>query len=63
MNIDTYSLSDFEPGDRVWCFHPGTLGVMYWGTVEKIGRKYLTVRMAPTGDAYRIPPSDVGERA
>lgn len=61
MSVDTYQLSDFRTGDQVWAFHPRTLGVMYWGTVETVGRKWLTVRMAPDGRSYRIRPGDVGE--
>lgn len=59
--IDTYTLADFKVGDRVKAFHPQTMGVMHWATVEKVGRKALTVRWHVTGRTGFLRTRDVSE--
>lgn len=59
--IDTYTLDDFRVGDRVRAFHPRTLGVMHWGSVTRVGRKWLTVAFRTAPGVYRIDPRDVSD--
>lgn len=63
MTVDPlYNLADFQVGDRVHAFHPGTLGVCHWATVEKVGRKWLTVQWHVTGKVGRVLAADVINR-
>lgn len=56
---------EMNPGDRVE-LHPATDRWMRgdrFGTVEKIGRKYIHVRMDRSGQLARVLPADIGDLA
>jgi hypothetical protein len=57
----TYSLTDFSPGDRVE-LHPGTdqwmMGARF-GTVVKIGRAKLFVRIDWLSGNIRVAPANI----
>ena len=55
-----FTIADFTVGDNVQAFHPRMLGVVLYGTVTKVGRKYLTVDFGSLrGGAFRVTVADV----
>jgi len=46
-----------QKGDEVKFFHPGMMGVIKEGTVEKIGSKYIYVNWMES--TVKIRPSDL----
>lgn len=60
VNID---IKDIEVGDTVRFWRPRSIGVLQWGTVVKVGYKYLYLRPHgwPQWITWRINPSEVTE--
>jgi len=57
-----FDLSDFKVGDNVQAFHPRMLGVVLYGTVVTVGRKWLTVDFGPIrGGTFKVSAADVTE--
>ena len=57
-----YQLSEFKPGARIE-LHPATdlwMRGARFGTVRKIGRKFLTVEIDALRRPIRIRPDDIG---
>lgn len=61
MSEALFDIGDFRVGDRVWAFHPATLGCLHWATVTKVGRKWLHVDWH-VGGTGRVPARDVIRR-
>lgn len=59
---DYYDIGDFAPGHRVQAFHPWTLGVAHWATVNKVGRKLLHVTWHVVEGPKTVRPADVIRR-
>jgi hypothetical protein len=56
----TFTLSDFKVGDTVEAFHPAMFGVVCFGTVTIVGRKWLTIDFGTIrGGTFRVLPGDV----
>jgi hypothetical protein len=53
----------FEVGELVKAFHPAMFGVVLYGRVVSVGRKWLRVDFGPIrGGVWRVGPADVTER-
>lgn len=58
-----YTLKDFRVGDRVE-LHPATdlwMRGARFGTVDGVGRKFLTVRLDLRGHGVRVTPENIGD--
>jgi hypothetical protein len=55
------TLSDLRVGQTVRAFHPRTLGVIYTGTVERVGTKWVHVHFPISGSVHKMAPRYVTE--
>ena len=47
-------------GDRIQAFHPRRFGVVNYGTVTKIGTKWVYVDFGPLlGGVFKVAPRDI----
>lgn len=60
--IDTYTIADFKVGETIQAFNPGKFGVIDYGRIVKVGRKWLHVDFGPRcGGIQRVGPRDVSQ--
>ncbi len=61
--IQSYILQNFVPGDRVQLapHHDLWMRGAKYGTVERIGRRAVHVRLDVTRRLARLSPEDIGE--
>jgi hypothetical protein len=59
MNTE-FTLADLTVGDNVQAFHPAMFGVVLYGTITKVGRKYVHIDFGPIrGGVFRCAPNAV----
>jgi hypothetical protein len=58
--ITMFTLADFTVGDNVQAFHPAMFGVIVYGRVVTVGRKWLHIDFGPIhGGTYKVHPENV----
>jgi hypothetical protein len=58
--MNEYTIADFKVGENVQAFHPKMFGVVLYGHVVTVGRKWLHIDFGPIrGGTFRVHPSHV----